>query len=105
MPSSRSLSCLLALAAVLVAAAPAAAAARKPVTRGSTYLALGDSVPFGYQESAVVPAPDYPDASSFVGYPELAGSALHVHVFNAACPGETSASLIDASKPSNGCEN
>jgi lysophospholipase L1-like esterase len=76
-----------------------------PVTRGSTYLALGDSVTFGYEEQQVVPAPNYADASSFIGYPELVGSALHVNVVNAACPGETSNSLIDATAPSNGCEN
>jgi lysophospholipase L1-like esterase len=76
-----------------------------PVTRGSTYLALGDSVPFGFEEPTVVPAPNYADASSFLGYPELLGSELHLAVANAACPGETSASLIDATAPSNGCEN
>ena len=76
-----------------------------PVTRGSTYLALGDSVTFGYEESTVVSAPNYDDASSFIGYPELLGSELHLAVVNAACPGETSASLIDASVQSNGCEN
>jgi len=76
-----------------------------PVTPGSTYLALGDSVTFGYEEAQVVPAPNYADASSFIGYPELVGSALHVNVVNAACPGETSSSMIDPTAPSNGCEN
>jgi lysophospholipase L1-like esterase len=88
-----------------VAAGPAAAAKPKPVTPGSTYLALGDSVPFGYQESTVVPAPNYARASSFVGYPELLGAGLRLKVVNAACPGETSASFINASAASNGCEN
>jgi lysophospholipase L1-like esterase len=78
---------------------------RTPVTVGSRYLALGDSVTFGYQESAVVPAPNYKDASSFLGYPELLGSELHLKVANAACSGETSSSLIDPSAQSNGCEN
>jgi lysophospholipase L1-like esterase len=76
-----------------------------PITKGSTYLALGDSVTFGYEEATVTPAPDYPDAASFVGYPELLGSELHMNVVNAACPGETSSSLIDNTAPSNGCEN
>lgn len=75
------------------------------VTKGSTYLALGDSVTFGYEEAQVVPAPNYPDATSFLGYPELLGSQLHLKVVNAACPGETSASLIDATAQSNSCEN
>jgi lysophospholipase L1-like esterase len=76
-----------------------------PVTPGSGYLALGDSVTFGYEEQQVVPAPDYADASSFVAYPELLGSELHLTVANAACPGETSSSLIDPTAQSNGCEN
>jgi lysophospholipase L1-like esterase len=76
-----------------------------PVIRGSTYLALGDSVTFGYEEAQVVPAPNYPDQASFLGYPEILGSELHLKVVNAACPGETSGSLIDATAQSNGCEN
>ncbi len=82
-----------------------AAVAAAPVTPGSGYLALGDSVTFGYAEPQVVPAPDYADAASFIGYPEQLGSELHLEVANLACPGETSASLINASAQSNGCEN
>jgi lysophospholipase L1-like esterase len=76
-----------------------------PVTPGSGYLALGDSVTFGYMEPTVVPAPDFTNAAAFDGYPEMLGSELHLQVANAACPGETSASLLDSSAPSNGCEN
>ena len=76
-----------------------------PISKGSTYLALGDSVTFGYQEPTVVPTPNYANASSFLGYPEMLGSELHLKVVNAACPGETSASMINASAQSNGCEN
>jgi lysophospholipase L1-like esterase len=76
-----------------------------PITKGSTYLALGDSVTFGYEEPAVVPAPNYADASSFLGYPEMLSSELHLKVVNAACPGETSGSLIDPTAQSNGCES
>ena len=82
---------------------PAAAAPR--VTPGSRYLALGDSVTFGYQENEVVPAPRYGDPASFRAYPEQLGSELRLKVANAACPGETSASLINARVQSNGCEN
>jgi lysophospholipase L1-like esterase len=78
---------------------------KTPITVGSQYLALGDSVTFGYEESGVVPTPNYEDASSFLGYPELLGSELHLKVANAACSGETSSSLINTSAPSNGCEN
>lgn len=79
--------------------------AHTPITKGSTYLALGDSVTFGFEEQQVVPAPNYGDASSFAAYPELLGQELHLNVVNAACPGETSSSLVDATAQSNGCEN
>ncbi len=102
------------LLAVLVAAlafclaggvASARAVRKPPASRGSTYLALGDSVTFGYQEPAVVPAPNYSNARSFIGYPQLVGRMLRLRVVNAACPGETSASFINPSAESNGCEN
>jgi lysophospholipase L1-like esterase len=76
---------------------------RTPVTRGSTYLALGDSVTFGYQEAQVVPTPNYHIASSFLGYPELLGSELDLKVVNPACPGETSSSLINDSALTTAC--
>jgi lysophospholipase L1-like esterase len=75
-----------------------------PVTPGSGYLALGDSVSFGYMEPTVVPAPDFADAASFRGFPEVLGSDLHLKVANAACPGETSSSLLDAGAQSLACE-
>ncbi|HEY5429369.1 MAG TPA: SGNH/GDSL hydrolase family protein [Solirubrobacteraceae bacterium] len=79
--------------------------ANLPVVPGSQYLALGDSVTFGYMESQVVPAPDYQNAAAFLGYPEQLGAELHLSVANASCPGETSSSLVNVSAPSNGCEN
>ena len=69
------------------------------------YLALGDSVTFGYREPQTRPAPDYADPTSFIGYPEDVGAALGFNLANAACPGETSASLIVENVLSNGCEN
>src|SRR5437588_139096 len=77
----------------------------QPIVPGTRYLALGDSVTFGYMESNVVPAPNYHNASSFLGYPEQFGAQLRVNVANAACPGETSSSLINPKAISNGCEN
>jgi lysophospholipase L1-like esterase len=78
---------------------------KTPVTPGSGYLSLGDSVTFGYRESTVVPAPNYNNQASFVGYPELLGAELHLKVANPACSGETSGSLINVTVKSNGCEN
>jgi lysophospholipase L1-like esterase len=75
------------------------------VAPGTRYLALGDSVTFGYMEGTVVPGPNYHNAADFFGYPELAGDALRLKVANAACSGETSSSLIDPNAQSNGCEN
>jgi lysophospholipase L1-like esterase len=67
-----------------------------------TYLALGDSVPFGYRGGATA---DFSDADKFVGYPELVGEDLGLEVINASCPGETTASFVDTTAQSNGCEN
>ncbi len=85
-------------------AAPTSELASKPPP-ASDYLALGDSVTFGYREQANLPTPDYSDAASFVGYPEDVGAALGLNVANAACPGETSTSLVEPNVLSNGCEN
>lgn len=67
-----------------------------------SYLALGDSVPFGYRGGATA---ELPDADDFVGYPELVGEELGLEVLNASCPGETTASFLDAGAQSNGCQN
>jgi lysophospholipase L1-like esterase len=94
----------LLVTAVLVAVGVVAPGAGASSSAG-TYLALGDSVAFGYRPAGERPAPDYHDPDSFVGYPELVGRRLDLEVTNASCPGETVASLISASQPSNGCEN
>jgi lysophospholipase L1-like esterase len=92
----------------LTVAFGAGAASAKPhegSAKYGTYLALGDSVAFGYVPPNAVPAPNYLDAGSFAGYPELLARRLHEHVANASCPGETSTSMLVAGAPSNGCEN
>ncbi|MEA2211096.1 MAG: hypothetical protein QOF83_1044 [Solirubrobacteraceae bacterium] len=76
-----------------------------PVTRGSGYVALGDSVTFGYQEPGVSPTPNYLRPASFRGYPEQLGTELHLKVANFSCPGETAASLINTAAPTYACEN
>jgi lysophospholipase L1-like esterase len=100
------------LAAVAVVAAgvmpglPASAAPAAGPAATGTYLALGDSVAFGFVPAeAAVPPPAHPDASFFVGYPEDVGQALRLGVRNASCPGETTGSMLVAGAPSNGCEN
>jgi len=92
-------------AASLVPALPASAAPAGGHGGYGTYLALGDSVAFGYVPPQAVPAPDYNDPSSFVGYPEDVARALRIRVANASCPGETTASFFIPGAQSNGCEN
>jgi hypothetical protein len=98
----------IAIAALLAAAVWTGVALSDPVTgkaKNGTYLALGDSVAFGYVPPQAVPAPNYSDAHSFVGYPEFLAQRLQERVFNASCPGETAASMLFAGAQSNGCEN
>ncbi len=71
-----------------------------------TYLALGDSVPFGMNVTLLPPYSQVkPTPAEFIGYPETAAALMRVSELNAACPGETSASFLDASNPDNGCNS
>lgn len=65
---------------------------------GVRYLALGDSIAFGYDPRA---APT--DPTAFVGYPATVAADTRLGVANAACQGETSASFLDVTAPDNGC--
>jgi hypothetical protein len=67
------------------------------------YLALGDSVAFGYNPVAAADPVAQKRISSFVGYPELIGLA-GIREANASCEGETSGSFIDVRSPDNGCQ-
>ena len=92
-------------AAALIGAGATAAAPVNGSDANGTYLALGDSVAFGYVPPEAVPAPNYLVAQSFVGYPQYLAQQLRIRVSNASCPGETSASMLVAGAQSNGCEN
>src|ERR1700752_955621 len=87
---------LLAVSVVVVAAS--AAMPSEPSPR--PYLALGDSVVFGFINNAGF---EYVNPANFIGFPEYAGRELKLTDFNAACPGETSGSFLSASAPDNGC--
>ena len=92
--------------ALAMLAAPLFGANDKDVT----YLALGDSIAFGfdptlfppYKPPVPVPTPD-----KFIGYPDRVAESLHLlqskKEVNAACPGETSGSFLDVHAPDNGC--
>jgi len=96
---------VLGLVAGLMSALPASATPVGGSAANGTYLALGDSVAFGYVPPQAVPPPNYRDADSFVGYPEDVAQALRIRVSNASCPGETTASMLVTGVVSNGCEN
>src|SRR5579872_715214 len=60
--------------------------------KNTGYLALGDSLAFGYN-----PLIQPPDLSQYVGYPEIIASALRMSLANASCPGETSGTFAGTS--------
>ena len=71
----------------------------------SGYLALGDSVAFGYRPASVTPSMGYLKSANFTGYPEDLAKTLRLRLVNASCPGETTSSMIDSSAQNNGCES
>lgn len=64
------------------------------------YLALGDSVTFGFINNAGF---EYVNAANFIGFPAYAGQRVRMDVANASCPGETTASFLSSLGPDNGC--
>jgi lysophospholipase L1-like esterase len=86
---------LVAVAALALVAVPASADGPQP----STYLALGDSYAFAYS-----PLLNPTRAANFRGYADMTAQALDLSLTNAACPGETSGSMISLAAPSNGCQ-
>jgi len=64
------------------------------------YLALGDSIPFG-ENPPIEPANN---PNWYVGYPELLAPMFEMPLTNAACPGETTASMVDPAAVDNGCD-
>jgi hypothetical protein len=66
---------------------------------GGRYIALGDSVAFGYAprlEDPWVP-------SRFVGYPEIIDRHSRLTTTNLACPGQTAQALISRAAVDGGC--
>jgi lysophospholipase L1-like esterase len=64
------------------------------------YLALGDSVAFGFITDVGY---EYVSPENFVGYPDYAGRALHLSDTDAGCPGETSSSFLSPTAADGGC--
>jgi lysophospholipase L1-like esterase len=67
-------------------------------SRPIEYLALGDSIAFGYS-----PLVSPYDTDAFVAYPDIVAAALRDQLVNAACPGETSSHFIDLGGSDHGC--
>lgn len=74
------------------------ATAEAASNRPQEYLALGDSLAFGYS-----PLVDRSNANNFIGYPNTVAAALKEHLTNASCPGETSSHVISLAGSDNGC--
>jgi hypothetical protein len=79
---------------ILLTTLPAMAQNSPDRAINAKYLALGDSIALGF-DSFVNP----PDLSKYMGYPQILSSVLRIKLANAACPGETSSSFVDATNP------
>jgi len=85
-------------ALILLASSLAPSAAAEDVPRNTRYLALGDSIAFGYNP-LVVPV----NLDKYVGYPEIVSDSIHRKVANASCFGESSGSFLVLGAPDTGC--
>jgi lysophospholipase L1-like esterase len=65
--------------------------------KDTRYLALGDSIPFGFNPTVPV------RLSNYHGYPEFVSDGIHRKVANASCFGETSGSFLSLDAPDLGC--
>jgi hypothetical protein len=75
--------------AVIAAAAFLGLAAVPAQASDGDYLALGDSVAFGFS-----PILDHSQATNFIGYPDIAAQQLGLSLTNASCPGETTGGFL-----------
>lgn len=84
-------------AALALCALPFTAGAAEKVT----YLALGDSVTFGYSPLVI------PIESNYSGYPERIADVASPLKWeaNLGCPGETTGSFLSAAAPDRGCRD
>jgi len=86
------------LSAVLLFGAAASPASASNLSQGLSYLALGDSVPFGFN-----PLVDPSNADNFTGYPEIVAQRLHLKDVNATCPGEATGGFLSLTGTDNVC--
>jgi lysophospholipase L1-like esterase len=84
---------LLSAAVLFVLAALPASANEGRGEDQAGYLALGDSVAFGYSP-LLVHAGLAGNPAVFVGYPDIVARSLDLHLVNASCPGETTGGFL-----------
>lgn len=113
---ARGLSLILALLALFVAVPVAHAAPSyggPPVANGGTYLALGDSLAFGYQRYKVQACASTgctsPDTQFNTGYVNVfatsfSGAYPGVTTVNLGCPGESSTTFLNSTNSTTGCQ-
>jgi lysophospholipase L1-like esterase len=85
---------------LLVVATATTLPAATPAPPGRPYLALGDSVSFGFITQAGF---EYVNPDNFIGFPNYVGQAFMFVTSNAACPGETTGSFLSSTAPDDGC--
>jgi lysophospholipase L1-like esterase len=88
---------MLSLAALSLTAQLVSARDSGNSVQGTRYLALGDSLAFGYNPSNPT------DLSNSVGYPTIVAQAIRRRLANVSCPGESSGSFIQEGAPDFGC--
>ena len=94
------LAAVLGLATVVGVPGGSASASQPDADRAAQrYLALGDSIPFGY--SPRLEDPWRPER--FVGYPEVIEQKTGITTTNLACPGQTAQALVARDVPDSGC--
>jgi hypothetical protein len=89
---------LLVTLATTLLAGPALRGALAASNRPQEYLALGNSVAFGFN-----PLVNPMNADNFTGYPTPVAAALKETLTNASCPGETSSHFISLAGTDHGC--
>jgi len=72
----------------------------KDLAKSTKYLALGDSVAFGYTPLAQ----NSPDLKNYHGYPEFVSKGVHLKVANASCFGESSGHFLALNAADTGCQ-
>ena len=89
-----------ALATVAAVAAFMLGGGASQAASGHPYLALGDSVGFGYITQAGF---EYGNPDNFIGFPDYVSPALGFTEANASCPGEATTGFISSTGADNGC--